>query len=106
MRALFLDMGNTALKWRYHADGIVRQGDAVHRRDWSCLGQIEAIDWRRLERIEVASVAGREADPALAEAIAALAPVRPRFTTPVAKMPGLLMPTKNRIGSASTVGWR
>ena len=79
MRALFLDMGNTALKWRYRADGVVRQGDAVHRRDWSCLGQIEAIDWRRLERIEIASVAGREADPALAEAIAALAPVRPRF---------------------------
>ena len=79
MSALFLDMGNTALKWRYQADGVVRQGDAVHRRDWSCLGRIEGIDWGRLERIEVASVAGREADPVLADAIAALAPVSPRF---------------------------
>lgn len=79
MRALFLDIGNTALKWRYYADDMVRQGDAVHRRDWSCLQQIEAIDWHRLDRIEVASVAGQEADPVLAAAIATLGPAKPRF---------------------------
>ncbi len=80
MRALFLDIGNTALKWRYYADSVVCQGDAVHRRDWSCLQQIEAIDWPRLDRIEVASVAGREADPVLAAAIASLGgQAKPRF---------------------------
>ncbi len=79
MRALYLDIGNTAMKWRYYEDGAVLQGDAVHRRDWSCLQQIEAIDWPALERIEVASVAGREADPLLAAAIESLGEVRPRF---------------------------
>lgn len=79
MKALFLDIGNTALKWRYYADDAVSQGDAVHRRDWSCLEQIDAIDWAALDRIEVASVAGREADQVLGAAITALGQVPPRF---------------------------
>lgn len=79
MNALFLDIGNTALKWRCYLDGAVHQGDAVHRRDWSCLRQIDAIEWHRLERIEVASVAGRDADPLLAAAIVLLGQVQPRF---------------------------
>lgn len=79
MNALFLDIGNTALKWRCYLDGAVHQGDAVHHRDWSCLQEIDAIDWSRLERIEVASVAGREADPVLAAAIVSLGQIEPRF---------------------------
>lgn len=90
MSALFLDIGNTALKWRYYSGSSVFQGDAVHRRDWSCLQQIEAIDWRGLERIEVASVAGREADPLLADAIASLGQVRPRFYYSCARDAGVV----------------
>jgi type III pantothenate kinase len=90
MRALFLDIGNTALKWRYYADSVVSQGDAVHRRDWSCLQQIEVIDWGGLDRIEVASVAGREADSVLAAAIKELGRVQPRFYYSCAKDAGIV----------------
>ena len=76
---LFIDVGNTALKWRWIDEGVIRQGDAVHHRDWASLPGLMDVDWQKLGRIEVASVAGREADGALAGALATVSQVVPRF---------------------------
>ncbi|MCC1497564.1 type III pantothenate kinase [Alcanivorax sp. 1008] len=76
---LFIDVGNTALKWRWVDAGGVRQGDSVHHRDWASLPALMDVEWQRLSRIEVASVAGREADAALAAVLRSVSPVEPRF---------------------------
>ncbi|MEE4249205.1 MAG: type III pantothenate kinase [Alcanivoracaceae bacterium] len=76
---LFIDVGNTALKWRWVEAGVVRQGEAVHHRDWGALPSVMNIDWQKLRRVEVASVAGREADACLAATLTAISPVAPRF---------------------------
>ena len=76
---LFLDIGNTAMKWRLYDGASMRQGDAVHRREWADLAAMTDIEWHRLGRIEVASVAGHQADAELQAQICSLARVRPRF---------------------------
>lgn len=76
---LFIDVGNTALKWRWIDAGRIRQGDAVHHRDWESLPASLDVDWRRLSRIEVASVAGRDADLLLAAALRSVSSVEPCF---------------------------
>lgn len=75
---LYLDVGNTALKWRLY-DGVeVSQGDAVHRRDWAAVvRQLGALG--SPSRIEVASVAGGEADAHLAELLQDAFAISPRF---------------------------
>jgi type III pantothenate kinase len=92
---LFLDVGNTAMKWRLYADEGIRQGDAVHRREWADLAAMVHIDWPRLMRIEVASVAGRSADIELDAAIRSLAPVSPRFYYSRAEDAGVVNSYKN-----------
>ena len=77
---LFLDIGNTALKWRARRASGAQGGGGAHRRDWSVqidtlaeeLGQAPAS-------VHVASVAGREADALLAEVLASRFGVRPHF---------------------------
>ena len=76
---LFIDVGNTALKWRWIDAGVVRQGDTVHNRDWASLPGLMEVDWQKLGRIEVASVAGKEADSALAAALRTVSAIVPRF---------------------------
>lgn len=76
---LLLDIGNTAMKWRCRDGDQVQQGDAVHGRDWLQLVRSEAIPWSEVSRIDVASVAGRDADQQLARAIASRTPVTPAF---------------------------
>jgi type III pantothenate kinase len=76
---LFIDVGNTALKWRWYDAGVARQGDTVHRRDWAALPALMEVCWSGLERIEIASVAGREADLALAAVLKSVTTVEPRF---------------------------
>lgn len=76
---LFIDVGNTALKWRWYDAGTVRQGDAMHRRDWHSLPALMAVNWQGLSRIEVASVAGREADAEFAAVLRSVSAVEPRF---------------------------
>jgi len=76
---LYLDVGNTALKWRlYDEAGVPAQGDAVHQRDWAeVVRQLRALGSPSC--IEVASVAGVEADVHLAELLQASFSVSPRF---------------------------
>jgi type III pantothenate kinase len=76
---LYLDIGNTAMKWRWRRGGECLQGDAVHRRDWPALAEILAEPLARAQRVEVASVAGREADIALEQALRSAASAPPRF---------------------------
>lgn len=76
---LLLDIGNTAMKWRCYGEDGVTQGDAVHGRDWEALVSNQSIPWPGLTRIDIASVAGREADQALAAAITRQVPVAPVF---------------------------
>jgi type III pantothenate kinase len=78
---LYLDVGNTALKWRWRsADGAVHQGDAVHRREWH--GLVEAMDGvplAALSAVYVASVAGHQADQDLAVVLRRACGVEPCF---------------------------
>lgn len=79
---VFLDVGNTAAKWRIRkADGSVTQGGSQHQRDWSalaaalkagCAGQAPGA-------LVVGSVAGREADGFLAEALQRALGAKPDF---------------------------
>ena len=64
---LFVDVGNTALKWRRRgADGTV-QGGAAHGRDWPRALQAPLdAGAAGFEQIWVASVAGAEADERIA----------------------------------------
>jgi type III pantothenate kinase len=87
---LFIDVGNTALKWRYYDAGVARQGDAMHHRDWQGLPAQMAINWQSVSRIEVASVAGREADAELAKALRSVCSVAPRFYYSCAKDAGVV----------------
>ena len=77
---LFVDVGNTALKWRRRgAEGVV-QGGAAHGRDWPLALQapLDAGD-TGFEQIWVASVAGAEADERIGAVIEARTGVPPRF---------------------------
>lgn len=64
---LYIDIGNTALKWRARDAQQVVAGGGAHRRDWA--DQIKAISGR-LPRtpfaVTVASVAGRTVDESIA----------------------------------------
>lgn len=77
---LFLDVGNTALKWRRRgADGTV-QGGAAHGRDWPRALQAPLdAGAAGFEQIWVASVAGAEADERIGALIEARTGVSPRF---------------------------
>ena len=77
---LFVDVGNTALKWRRRgADGTV-QGGAAHGRDWPRALQAPLdAGAAGFEQIWVASVAGAEADERIGALIEARTGVPPRF---------------------------
>ncbi|MBA3980553.1 MAG: type III pantothenate kinase [Alcanivorax sp.] len=81
---LFLDIGNTAMKWRaYVEEGGVpvrREGGRAHQRDWERLArELAALCEQPVTRLEVASVAGRESDAVLARALSAALGCTPRF---------------------------
>lgn len=63
---LFLDVGNTALKWRLrHADRCI-EGGGAHARDWAAqIAAMAASIDGAIDRIYVASVAGKEQDAAI-----------------------------------------
>ncbi|MCH8545079.1 MAG: type III pantothenate kinase [Alcanivorax sp.] len=65
---LFLDIGNTAMKWRaYDAQGVRTQGGRAHQRDWALLAEeLAAACPEPVTALWVASVAGREGDAVLA----------------------------------------
>ncbi|MBQ0754401.1 MAG: type III pantothenate kinase [Gammaproteobacteria bacterium] len=78
---LYLDVGNTALKWRCYHDGTTMQGGGVHCRDWA--EQIEtlsgALPAAMPDRIVIGSVAGRDADALLREEVVAVLKREPEF---------------------------
>ena len=79
---LFLDIGNTAMKWRLNLpDGGRRQGGHAHQRDWWGLAAelAQCCAQQPPELLWVGSVAGREADVELAQALQAVLGVAPRF---------------------------
>jgi len=77
---LFVDVGNTALKWRRRESGEVQQGGAAHHRDWAeALQAPLQASGRPFEEIWVASVAGAEADGRIGELIEVRTGVRPHF---------------------------
>lgn len=77
---LFIDIGNTALKWRARSAQQVITGGGAHRRDWA--EQVEAIA-RQLPgapvAVTVASVAGRDVDESLSVLMQDTFGARPDF---------------------------
>ncbi|MED5238394.1 MAG: type III pantothenate kinase [Pseudomonadota bacterium] len=76
---LFVDVGNTALKWRVRDGDAVRQGGCRHERHWvEVVNAIEGVE-RGCEAVWVASVAGVESDAAIAAALEQKTGVKPQF---------------------------
>ncbi|MFP1684166.1 type III pantothenate kinase [Alloalcanivorax sp. C16-1] len=75
---LFVDVGNTALKWRRRDGDRVAQGGEVHARDW-----VKALDAPLAspapESVWVASVAGPEADRRIADLVRERTGCEPQF---------------------------
>ena len=77
---LVLDVGNTALKWRVHHEQGRTQGDCLHHRRWREVVEGLRLDWNEsVDRVWVASVAGRAADAELAGLLETAFGVRPDF---------------------------
>lgn len=76
---LFVDVGNTALKWRIRDGDRVLQGGCRHERRWDqVMDAIEGVE-SGCEAVWVASVAGAESDQAISRALARKTGVEPRF---------------------------
>jgi len=70
---LFLDIGNTALKWRLRGESFCQEGGGPHSRDWSSqLSELRDSVAQSVERIFVASVAGVDQDAVIGERLRAL----------------------------------
>ena len=78
---LFIDIGNTAMKWRYTLNGGVVQGGCRHGRDWAPVVELllAGAPAQRLVSVWVASVAGREADAEVTRLLLAATGVQARF---------------------------
>ena len=77
---LVLDVGNTALKWRVHHEQGRTQGDCLHYRRWREVVEGLRLDWSEsVDRVWVASVAGRAADAELTGLLETAFGVRPDF---------------------------
>ena len=59
---LFVDVGNTALKWRQRDGERILQGGRPHGRDWPAALEAPLAPGDNLEAVWIASVAGPEAD--------------------------------------------
>lgn len=87
---LVLDVGNTALKWRLRLGERVVQGGGMHQRAWRDVVARLRLDCSdAVERIWVASVAGREADAELDRLLEDAFGVRPAFYYSVASEAGI-----------------
>lgn len=66
---LYVDVGNTALKWRRRDGGRVEQGGEAHRRHWDRALEAPLAPGARIEQVWIASVAGAEADRRIADLV-------------------------------------
>lgn len=65
---LFVDVGNTFMKWRMREGDRVRQGSRAHERDWPALArELSSVATEVPREIHIASVAGPEGDRLLRE---------------------------------------
>lgn len=70
---LFLDIGNTALKWRLRGESVCQEGGGPHSRDWTAqLSELRHSIVHSVERIIVASVAGVAQDAVIGECLKTL----------------------------------
>ncbi|MED5387215.1 MAG: type III pantothenate kinase [Pseudomonadota bacterium] len=77
---LFVDVGNTAMKWRFrHDNEVVSQGGCRHGRDWSAVVDALLASVQGVDSIWVASVAGPVADKDIADLLQARTGVAPCF---------------------------
>lgn len=78
---LFLDIGNTAMKWRSRDVKGVEGGGWAHGRDWQPLVQrlAEQLGGGQVSELWVASVAGLEADRDLAQVLQQRLLAKPQF---------------------------
>ena len=76
---LFVDVGNTALKWRQRDGERILQGGRPHGRDWPAALEAPLAPGYNLEAVWIASVAGPEADQRITELVRARTGQAPRF---------------------------
>ncbi|ASK35159.1 type III pantothenate kinase [Alloalcanivorax mobilis] len=76
---LFVDVGNTALKWRQRDGERVRQGGEMHQRHWDQALQAPLAAESALGEVWIASVAGPEADQRIAELVRERSGLEARF---------------------------
>lgn len=76
---LFVDVGNTAIKWRWRQGDTVRQGGCRHLRQWSRVVTEMLEGGERAEQVWVASVAGADGDQEIAAALQQHTGVVPQF---------------------------
>lgn len=66
---LYIDVGNTALKWRRRDGKRVWQGARLHQRQWAQALEAAVREGGRLEQVWIASVAGPEADQQITDLV-------------------------------------
>lgn len=77
---LYVDVGNTAMKWRLRGAEGVRQGGYAHDRDWSGVARVLSEQQAGgIGELVVASVAGEQGDLLLRERLEHYLGVLPRF---------------------------
>ena len=76
---LFVDVGNTAMKWRFRHGEKVEQGGCRHGRDWPAVVDALLQGSDRVDAIWIASVAGPSADTEIAGLLADRTGVTPCF---------------------------
>lgn len=77
---LYLDIGNTALKWRWRDQEHVAQGGCLHHRDWQKqFREMRAVLPSQPDEVRIGSVAGRAADSELADVVRQEFGIKPRF---------------------------
>lgn len=76
---LYVDVGNTALKWRRRDGQHVEQGGETHQRHWDQALDAPLAPGAALQAIWVASVAGADADQRIAQLMRQRTGCEPRF---------------------------
>ncbi|MCG8392313.1 MAG: type III pantothenate kinase [Pseudomonadales bacterium] len=78
---LFVDVGNTAIKWRLRDGARVRQGGCRHEREWARVVDtiLSPDEAPKVSQVWVASVAGPAADADIASLLQGLTGVAPAF---------------------------
>ncbi len=77
---LFVDVGNTSMKWRLRDGTGCHQGSFTHDRDWSgVVSELARVAPASVNEVHVASVAGSEGDQLLEGELLRQLGITPRF---------------------------